>query len=146
MSESIQGACLCGETKISIKIPPGGNTQGLCHCADCKHTSGSAFSTNILVPTPDIRITGAHAKEYASVAPTGATVTRVFCSNCGSPLAHRSTLLERVQPVQVGSFGARLEGAPVVVEFFTKDRWGWVRAVEGAKQELAMAHPPAAGY
>jgi len=142
MSESIQGACLCRETKISIKIPPGGDTQGLCHCTDCKHTSGSAFSTNILIPKDDILITGAHVREYSSTAASGNTISRIFCANCGSALSHRSTFLDAMQPVQTGNFYAHFKDTPIVVEFFTKDRWSGLPEIKGAMQVQAMPPPP----
>ncbi|KAJ7885256.1 major facilitator superfamily domain-containing protein [Mycena olivaceomarginata] len=76
-----KGACLCGQTTIELKSTHTG--QIVCHCVDCKQTSGSAFSTNILEPIKDVTITGP-VKEYVATAASGNTVTRVFCGNCGS--------------------------------------------------------------
>ncbi|KAJ6622091.1 Mss4-like protein [Mycena sp. CBHHK59/15] len=97
------GSCLCGQTTISLNsthtdqvcfypanltITSGQlSSQIICHCTDCRQTSGSAFSTNVLAPKKDVTITGP-VKEYSIKAASGNTVTRVFCSNCGSAVSH----------------------------------------------------------
>ena len=72
MSPALEGSCLCGQTKITIEDASAYENQVLCHCWDCKQTSGSAFSTNILAPQDKTKIEGP-VKEYNSTALSGNT-------------------------------------------------------------------------
>jgi hypothetical protein len=80
MSEAIKGQCLCGETTITIENGDNFKNQILCHCWDCKQTSGSAFSTNILAPVKDTGIEGP-VKEFKVTAASGNTGERsmIYC-------------------------------------------------------------------
>ncbi|KZO94492.1 hypothetical protein CALVIDRAFT_546270 [Calocera viscosa TUFC12733] len=128
------GTCLCGESKV--EIGPDYDSQILCHCWDCKQTSGSAFSTNVLVPKTEVKITGPF-KEFNIKAPSGNTVTRVFCSNCGSALSHKSVAFGDSQAIQTGNF-RDFAKVPIGVELFVKDRWTGIPAVPDAAQVQAM--------
>ncbi|KAJ2929790.1 hypothetical protein H1R20_g7295, partial [Candolleomyces eurysporus] len=132
MSNAIQGQCLCGQTTITIENGDSFKDQIFCHCWDCKQTSGSAFSTNVLAPVKDTKIEGP-VKEYSVKALSGNTVTRVFCGNCGSAISHRSVAFGEGAAIQTGNF-KYFADKPVGLEFFTKDRWTAVAPIEGATQ------------
>ncbi|KAF7348995.1 GFA domain-containing protein [Mycena venus] len=138
-----KGACLCGQTTIELNSTH--PEQIVCHCLDCKQTSGSAFSTNVLAPKKDVTISGP-VKEYNIKAASGNTdflmfgglpVTRVFCSNCGSAITHLTAAFGDNQAIQTGNFSdfARI---PITTELFVKDRWTGLAAIEGAAQVKAM--------
>lgn len=85
---AIQGQCLCGQTTVTIENGDSFKDQVcttslwcslksdrskiICHCWDCKQTSGSAFSVNILAPKKDVKIEGA-VKQYDAKAASGNT-------------------------------------------------------------------------
>ncbi|TFK33328.1 Mss4-like protein [Crucibulum laeve] len=129
-----QGSCLCGKT--TIKLESSHEDQIICHCWDCKQTSGSAFSTNVLAPQKDVKIDGP-VKNYDIVAPSGNTVTRIFCSNCGSAISHKSVAFGDAQAIQTGNF-RDFSDVPISTELFAKDRWSGLGPVAGAKQVHAM--------
>jgi hypothetical protein len=89
MSETtIKGQCLCGESTVTIENGDTFKDQIICHCWDCKQTSGSAFSTNILAPVKDTKIEGP-IKEFGVIAPSGNTGERFIFSSpwdCDLPL------------------------------------------------------------
>jgi hypothetical protein len=58
-----------------------------CHCRDCQHFSGTAYSFGVLVPASGLRFTAGEPKYYASTADSGNAVARGFCTACGSPVA-----------------------------------------------------------
>ena len=113
---------------------------------DCKQTSGSAFSVNILVPEKDVKFEG-QVKQYdvrpamspspswfltatlilpasprsQSSAASGNTVSRIFCGSCGAALSHNSKAFGDSQAIQVGVFPELYE-LPVQAELFSKDR------------------------
>lgn len=53
-------------TQVASEHP----NQIACHCTDCSHTSGAAYSTNILALKSDVSITG-DVKQYDSKAASG---------------------------------------------------------------------------
>jgi len=83
MSEAVnQGSCLCG----GVRYEAAGDIRAVshCHCGMCRKAHGAAFATYGGVPREHFRFTAGEAQlnRYAS----SATVTRSFCSVCGSPL------------------------------------------------------------
>jgi hypothetical protein len=57
-----------------------------CHCRACQYASGGGFTTAVVVPRGALKIVSGTPKGYASLGDSGATVTRFFCADCGSPL------------------------------------------------------------
>nr|XP_031861359.1 uncharacterized protein CI109_003331 [Kwoniella shandongensis]KAA5528431.1 hypothetical protein CI109_003331 [Kwoniella shandongensis] len=103
---------------------------------DCQHTSGTAYSSNILPKQSDVKITGA-VKEYGSKAASGNTVTRVFCGECGSPLAHKSKAFGDAMAVQTGNL-PDFRKVPYGAELFVKDRWTGLQPIPEADQVQIM--------
>ncbi|KAJ7272176.1 Mss4-like protein [Mycena rebaudengoi] len=128
------GSCLCGQTTIQLNSTH--KEQIVCHCLDCKETSGSAFSTNVLAPKKDVKITGP-VKEYSVKVPSGNTVTRVFCSNCGSAITHLTAAFGDAQAIQTGNF-REFADVPISTELFVKDRWSGLGPIKDAAQVQAM--------
>ena len=75
----------------------------VCHCADCQKQSGSAFSTNVLVPTASIAFEGDSRSQYVKTGASGQKVTRNFCSNCGSPLTTELPAFDNLAAVKAGT-------------------------------------------
>ncbi|KAK7050103.1 GFA domain-containing protein [Favolaschia claudopus] len=130
-----KGRCLCGQTTIEFASTH--TEQTVCHCTDCRETSGSAFSINVLALKKDVKITGP-VKEYNSKLPSRNTVTRLFCSNCGSAISQLSTLFDDAQVIQTGNF-SDFANVPITTELFVKDRWTGVAPVAGAAQVQGMS-------
>ncbi|GAA6000316.1 hypothetical protein JCM10207_007957 [Rhodosporidiobolus poonsookiae] len=114
-----RGKCLCGKSEILIDGPKV-DSQIRCHCSDCVKTSGTAFSSNILIKETDVRFVGRIAK-YVSKAASGNDVTRIFCGNCGAALGHNTVAFGDSLAVQTGVLG--FKNVPYGVELFAKDRW-----------------------
>ena len=84
MPAPFSGGCRCGAIRYECDAEP--LMVAYCHCRDCQFASGGPFSTVLLVPRPAVRTSGSEPGAYAVDAESGATVTRKFCSRCGSPL------------------------------------------------------------
>jgi hypothetical protein len=79
MSQTFQGACLCGRIEYEVKDP---SAMGVCHCTRCQRWTGSSL-TGVVVNKENFRFTkGAdEVRTYESeFAP------RNFCGNCGSSI------------------------------------------------------------
>ncbi|KAF9479578.1 DUF636 domain-containing protein [Pholiota conissans] len=85
--KTYHGSCLCRATKFTLSGEPFHYT--ICHCKNCKHASGSAFLSHAIFKTSQFTITEGECliTHYAdSDTQSGNTITRSFCSKCGSPL------------------------------------------------------------
>ena len=83
MSEPVhRGSCLCGGVQYELASVLRGIAH--CHCSMCRKAHGAAFATHGGVSKSSFRlVSGADLlKEYRS----SPTVTRSFCSQCGSQL------------------------------------------------------------
>jgi hypothetical protein len=79
MTETLKGACLCGQIEYEAVDPEG---MGFCHCTRCQRWTGSSLA-GVLVDRDNFRFTsgGDLVQRYESeFAP------RHFCRNCGSSL------------------------------------------------------------
>ena len=81
------GGCLCGAIRYECSADPGGVIY--CHCRNCQITSGGAFSSNVMVAPDSITITSGELTCYEDTADSGNTVSREFCSKCGSAIVSR---------------------------------------------------------
>ncbi|KAF8717606.1 hypothetical protein AX14_012103 [Amanita brunnescens Koide BX004] len=72
-------------------------------------------------------------KVYSFVNPAGNTVSRWFCSGCGSQLCCQSSARPDGMSVRAGNF-EELTKWPIYLEIFTKDRWPGLSPIPGAVQ------------
>ena len=81
MSETIHGACLCGQVTLDVQ---GSEAMGLCHCTRCQRWSGGAGMVELVVEETNFEVTGGQEliKHFTQEGFSG----RGFCSNCGSSL------------------------------------------------------------
>ncbi|MBT8155115.1 GFA family protein [Epibacterium ulvae] len=98
----IKGSCLCGQVTYSSSEEEPAMTA-VCHCPDCQKQSGSAFSTNVLVPTDSVTFEGESRRQYVVNGASGEEVTRNFCSTCGSPLTTELPAFNNLSAVKAGT-------------------------------------------
>ncbi|SHF56147.1 Uncharacterized conserved protein [Kaistia soli DSM 19436] len=120
MSRKRTGGCLCGAVRFELDGEP--FLIGVCHCADCRKESGSAFTFYAKWPRAAFRVTG-ETRTYAG---------RDFCPACGARLFNLHA--EDVE-LRVGS----LDEAPTTIgspsqEGWIKRRETWLAPIGGASQ------------
>ncbi|KAI4719945.1 hypothetical protein E4T48_03804 [Aureobasidium sp. EXF-10727] len=131
-----KGSCYCGAITFSYTGEP--LNKAICHCTDCRKISGSAYSTNIVIPSASFSLLSGQPKKYSAKADSGRTVTTVFCGECGSSLWREGDMstAEGILVVRVGV----LDGEGVVdearpkAELYVCGRAQWVEGVEGTEQ------------
>ena len=159
-------SCLCGSIHFSYTGPPLGIATELCHCTSCQKWTGSAFTSNITVDTshfiPPSGNDAATLSKYTSTGLSGKKIYFYFCGKCGSGLWNEPEVTPQWICVKAGcvddefvrnlglggerkgggsgaeEVGGMSGGKHVDVEFFVKDRVGYQKACEGAKQEERM--------
>lgn len=83
MSDKISGGCQCGAVRYECSEGP--MAAGHCQCTNCQKFSGTGHATNMMLPKDAFTVTG-EVTRYEYTADSGNTMTRFFCSKCGSPV------------------------------------------------------------
>ena len=120
MTQVRTGGCLCGAVRFELEGEP--FLIGVCHCADCRKESGSAFTFYAKWPRTAFRVTG-ETRRYAG---------RDFCPTCGARLFNLHA--DDVE-LRVGS----LDEAPPTIDSPSQEGWikrreSWLTPIEGASQ------------
>ncbi|GJN88044.1 hypothetical protein Rhopal_001000-T1 [Rhodotorula paludigena] len=141
--------CLCGAVQISVPTQgPGFKGTFVCHCTDCRKISGSMFATNFTVALSHLKyVRGKDSvKSYGQSETIGAprnghTMTEHWCDHCGRLMYRVSSGHPDVAFVRVGAvddLGLHESVLKPDIELFTKDRVGWLPALQGVKQHPTM--------
>jgi hypothetical protein len=113
-------------------------TTALCHCTDCQKWSGAAYTANVVVPRTEFKVTKGTPKTYDAKGDSGKINKHFFCGNCGSSLYTELEIMPDVTCVKSGGLDGGATNHPIAVEFYTKDRLDYAKAVEGANQVTAF--------
>ncbi|KAH6638469.1 DUF636 domain protein [Boeremia exigua] len=129
----LEGSCCCGA--IHIRSTGEIQAKALCHCLDCRKITGSAFSTNFIVPNEGFSVTKGSPKSFSKKAESGNFITSNFCGDCGSTLWRQSETFGDTKIIKVGTIdGTAIEDIKPTSELFIANRISWVSPVEGAEQ------------
>ena len=94
------GNCLCGNVTYKCYVKP--KTIFNCHCEDCRRATGSVFGTNLFVPENEVKISG-NLSSYSHKSDSGSTMTKMFCSNCGSLMFGRNSAKKNIMSIRAGT-------------------------------------------
>ena len=100
MKHPITGGCLCGKVRYEITAEPVGTAN--CHCRTCQKAVGAPYFAALFVLASALKITGDY-KEYASLAASGNTMYRGFCTECGTSLFGRNSRFTDIRPVSAAT-------------------------------------------
>ncbi len=115
------GQCLCGAVRYEVSGNP--NSVSLCHCTDCRRSSGAPMVAWAEFPEGSVRVTKGTPKTINS---SGATV-RSFCADCGSGLFYRNPeMLPGVVEVQSSTLDDP-DAFPPTTQIQVAERLGWMR-------------------
>ncbi|MFS2174756.1 GFA family protein [Rhizobium pisi] len=119
------GSCLCGAVAYEVEGEP--LRVGLCHCADCRKSSGSAFVFFAVWPRPAL----SHSGEIVSFA------GRSFCPVCGSRLFW---LRDDEVEIRLGSLDSPPTDLAPSYEVWIKRRELWLHPSSAANHFAEDAH------
>jgi hypothetical protein len=83
----VQGGCACGAVRYEYSGDP--VMMGHCQCRACQRESGTGHASHVAVAAGHFKVSGP-ITYWASKADSGNTVSRGFCSECGSPVASKN--------------------------------------------------------
>ncbi|KAK4033742.1 hypothetical protein C8A01DRAFT_49720 [Parachaetomium inaequale] len=81
---------------------------GYDHCDDCQRQSGSTYSLVCVVPKDSLTIKGP-IKRWEGTGSSGQSVWRLFCGECGSPIAHDPDAAPSIIALKGGSLDAEIK-------------------------------------
>jgi len=103
--------CACGITTLSVNGEP--EIYGICHCADCKRRTGSAFGISAYFPKTEVtRLKGETLVYPFHHAELKHDQERHFCKTCGTTLFWYISTLPDMIGVAGGCFTDDSLGEP----------------------------------
>ncbi|MCJ1473191.1 hypothetical protein MMC13_001842 [Lambiella insularis] len=103
----LTGHCLCKAVTYSIDMDKP-LLVGYDHCDDCQRQSGSTYSLVAVVEKDKLTLKGP-TKSYASAGSSGKPVHRIFCSECGSPIAHDPEAAPPIIAIKAGTLDTAIK-------------------------------------
>jgi hypothetical protein len=118
----LSARCACGETGMTVH----GRVLSmlLCSCLDCQKATGTGHSTVALVPASALAVEG-EPKSFARTADSGATFTRHFCSECGTPLYGESSRAAPLRMIPAGFFAGDTDWFEPGQLIFARSQQAW---------------------
>ena len=108
---TLTATCCCGDLAIEVAGEPVLN--GVCHCANCKRRTGSAFGWSVYFPDDAMRVLRGDGELYSRESATGRQ-DRYFCGGCGSTLYWRAAAFPGNTDVAGGCFEPGAIGEPTL--------------------------------
>ena len=84
----ITGGCICKAVRFSARAAPLAVRQ--CWCRDCQYWAAGSATVNVIFESAAVAIEG-KLTAFVSQADSGNTMTRGFCSTCGTPVTSASS-------------------------------------------------------
>ncbi|KAJ3035674.1 hypothetical protein HDV00_003560 [Rhizophlyctis rosea] len=103
----LTGHCLCKAVTYTIDVEKP-DLVGYDHCDDCQRQSGSTYSLVAVVPKAKLKINGP-IKSWAGKGSSGKAVHRLFCSECGSPIAHDPDAAPEIIAIKAGTLDTEIK-------------------------------------
>lgn len=95
------GGCACGAVRYECSAEP--VLSGNCHCRDCQRATGSAYASLLFVPAPAVRLLTGEPRYHTVTSDSGHSVSRGFCSECGSPVLGKLAKLPQFVVIHAAS-------------------------------------------
>jgi hypothetical protein len=126
-----EAKCCCGACAIRVKGEPAINA--VCHCANCRRRTGSAFGWSAYFPNENVMATIGAFRTYSIAknsdggeAGTENTQERVFCGTCGTTLFWRSHDFEGLTGIAGGCFSDTVPLPEPTMTVGNETRCTWV--------------------
>jgi len=115
------GRCHCGAIRYEASGAP--RHVALCHCTDCRRSSGAPMVAWAAFAESDVTVTQGNPKTVNS---SGAAM-RSFCADCGTGLFYRNAeMLPDIVDIQSATLDDP-EALPPTVQIQTAERLGWMQ-------------------
>ena len=140
MTDAIEGGCRCGRIRYRARLDRLPRVYA-CHCRDCQTWSGSAFSTQFVLPEDQLEVSSEPAL-FELTSPDGTRTSRQrACPTCFTRVYNTNTRRAGIAVVRAGSLD-RSDELTIVAHIWTSRKLAGIEIPAGvpAWQEGA---PPA---
>jgi len=120
------GGCQCGGVRYKIYI---------CHCAECRKQSASAFGISLIVKAKSFALTRGSPQRWCRPTDSGRTLKCYFCPNCGSRVWHGDAARDETLSIKGGSLDEPIDVSAAAHIWTTRKLQGVIIP------ELAEQHP-----
>lgn len=101
----MQGRCLCRAVSVTIKNPSALPGLELCHCTNCRQSTGALTGTFLLVEKANFVLEGEeHVKMYKGKSEAGNALAWYWCDECGSKVYETSEGFPGEMVVNAGEY------------------------------------------
>lgn len=122
----LSGHCLCKAVTYTVDVDEPLITA-YDHCDDCQRQSGSTYSLVTVVPKAKVTIKGP-TKSWAGKGSSGKDVHRIFCSECGSPIAHDPDAAPEIIAIKAGTLDTEIKRKlKPDTEIWTQSKLPWMK-------------------
>tara|TARA_R110002072_G_scaffold135045_7_gene276146 strand:+ start:1522 stop:1929 length:408 start_codon:yes stop_codon:yes gene_type:complete len=116
------GGCHCGAIRYEIEGEP--LTHALCHCSDCRRSSGAPMVGWTMYPEASVKVTKGNPVVYES----SENGRRQFCRDCGTGLFYSNAeMLPGLIDIQSATYDEP-ESVPARIHIQTAERLSWMEA------------------
>ena len=117
---ALDGGCRCGAVRYTAEVTEPEH-HAICHCADCRASSGAPMMAWLAVPAASFSVTAGEPAMFAG--PTGSQ--RHFCARCGTGLFFvNEGMLPGIVDIQSATLDDVATLAPAV-QIQCAERLGW---------------------
>src|SRR5262245_54786032 len=128
MAKKYTAQCACGAIKFEFNTDP--TFIAVCHCLDCKKSTGGEAATFFGVPEDDFTLISGKPKAFHYIAQSGKGLDRNFCLDCGARVfISNLDSFPRTVFVTLGSLDNPQAIEPML-EMFTKRRLAWAKPLD----------------
>jgi hypothetical protein len=97
------GRCVCGAVRFTATGAPLRVT--ICHCTWCQRRTGTAFGTEVVFESGQVRFTGDTAAQYRHHSnESGRWLDVAFCRTCGTNLGFTLEAAPELRTLPAGAF------------------------------------------
>ena len=126
MSASVTGRCHCGRVTYESTQPV--NWSCFCHCEDCRRSTGAVAAAFVGFDRTAFEWTSAKPAVY----PSSEGVRRLFCGDCGTPLAFDADRYGEEIHLYTGTLD-HPENTPATFSVYAEEKIPWVHLGDGLK-------------
>jgi hypothetical protein len=129
MTTPIEGGCRCGRVRYRANLDKLPNAYA-CHCRDCQTWSGSAFSTQFILPEDQLAVTGEPALFELTSPTSGRTSRQRVCPVCFTRVYNTNSARPGLAVVRAGTLD-RSDELTLVAHIWTRRKLGGIDIPEG---------------
>jgi hypothetical protein len=127
MAASLTGGCACGAIRYECSGTPMFSAN--CYCRDCQRSSGTAFSSLLIVPKTALKLLRGEPRYHEVTADSGKKLSRGFCQTCGSPLFSQPEVMPEAIGIKAASLDDPNQFTPGM-SIYVSSAPAWAPAVE----------------